>query len=184
MESWCRKTNKSSRIKGLVLHSFSVLRHLEHFGFAREVLKERLEIKTFSEAPVIVVYNPQENVLLLIRNAEMQDLTTDIKIGLDDLKMFILLFNDELKSSNLKIISLMVTDNFHEVRLECPDCINNVLSLEEFKDLPTFEKWWKEREAYFEKVSLKNITSDFIKKFSAKIAGTVPHSFTVNTYQH
>ena len=177
MESWCIKTNKSSRIKGLVLHSFSVLRHLEHFGFAREVLKERLEIKTFSEAPVIVVYNPQENALMLIRNAETQDLTTDIYIGLDDLKMFILLFNDDLKSSNLNIIPLVVTDNFHEVRLECSACINNVLSLKEFKDLPTFEKWWKERETYFEKVSLKNITPDFIKKFSAKMAGTVAATF-------
>ena len=33
MERWCRKTNKSSRIKGLVLHSFSLFKHLEHFGF-------------------------------------------------------------------------------------------------------------------------------------------------------
>ena len=113
MEHWCRKTNKSSRIKGLVLHSFSVLKHLEHFGFTREVLKERFEIKKFSEAPVIVVYNPQENVLMLIRNAKRQNLTTDIKIGLDDLKMFILLFNDKLKNSNLKLISLVVADKAH-----------------------------------------------------------------------
>ena len=149
MESWCRKTNKLSRVKGLVLHSFSVLRHLEHFGFPREVLKEKLEIETFSEAPVIVAYNPQGNVLLLIRNAERQDLTTKTKIGLDELKMFILLLNDALKNSNLKLISLVVTDKASEVRLECPDCMNNVLSLEEFKDLPTFEKWWKERETFW-----------------------------------
>ena len=182
MEHWCRKTNKSSRIKGLVLHSFSVLKHLEHFGFTREVLKERFEIKKFSEAPVIVVYNPQENVLMLIRNAKRQDLTTEIKIGLDDLKMIILLFNDKLKNSNLKLISLVVADKAHDIRLECPDCINNVLSPEEFKDLPTFEKWWKEREIYFEKVSLKSITPDFIKNFSAKITGTMAATFIYGRY--
>ena len=69
-EYWCSKTNKSSSIQGLVLHSFSLVRHLEHFGFTREALKERLKIENISEAPVIVVYNPQENVLVLIRTAE------------------------------------------------------------------------------------------------------------------
>ena len=177
MEHWCRETNKSSRIKGLVLHSFSVLKNLEHFGFTREVLKEKLKIKQFSEAPVTVVYNPRENVLLLIRNAERQDLAIDIKLGLDDLKMFIVLLNDKLRNSNLKLISLVVTDKAHEIKLECPDCKNNVLSLEEFKDLHTFENWWKERETYFGKMSVKNISPDFIKKFLAKITGTVAATF-------
>ena len=68
MERWCRKTNQLPSIKGLVLHSFSLFKHLEHFGFTREVLKERLEIKNFSEDPIIVVYNPREKVILLIRN--------------------------------------------------------------------------------------------------------------------
>ena len=77
------------------------MRHLEHFGFTRETLKERLKIENFSEAPIIVVYNPQENVLLLIRNAENQGMATDIKLGLDDLKMFILLCNEKLKDSNM-----------------------------------------------------------------------------------
>ena len=49
MEHWCRKTNKLSRMKGLVLHSFPIFRHLEHFGFTSEVLKERLEIKKFQK---------------------------------------------------------------------------------------------------------------------------------------
>ena len=49
-------------------------------------------------------------MLLLIRNAENEDLVADIKLGLDDLKMFILLFNDKLKGSNMMLISLIVTD--------------------------------------------------------------------------
>ena len=49
-------------------------------------------------------------MLLLIRNAENEDLVADIKLGLDDLKMFILLFNDKLKGSNMKLISLIVND--------------------------------------------------------------------------
>ena len=71
----------------------------------------------------------------------------------------------------------MVTDKAHGIKLECPDCKNNVLSLDEFKDLPAFENWWKERETYFEKVSIKDINPDFIKSFSAKITGTVAATF-------
>ena len=182
MERWCEKTNKSSKIKGLVLHSFSVFRHLEHFGFTREALKEKLEIKTISEAPVIVVYNPLENVVLLIRNSEKLNLTNEIKHGLDDLKMFIMLFNDKLVNSNLKLISLVVTNKAHEIKLECLDCKNNVLSQEEFKDLPTFENWWEERATYYEKREVRNNNPDFIRGFVAKITGTVAATFIYDKY--
>ena len=177
MKDWCRKTNKSSNIKGLVLHSFSVFQLLEHFGFKSEALKDSLKIEVFSKEPVIVVYNPQENVLLLIRNAENQKLTADIKHGLDDLMMFILLFHDMLPYSNLKLISLVVNNNAQDFKLKCPNCINNVITLEEFKDLPTFENWWEERGTYFEVENLENINPDFIKSFLAKITGTVAATF-------
>ena len=177
MEHWCRKTNESSNIKGLVLHSFFVFQHLVHFGFTSKALKDSLKIEVFSKEPVIVVYNPQENALLLIRNAENQELTTDIKLGLDDIKMFILSFHDNLKYSNLKLISLVVTDKAHDVKLTCPTCINNVLSMEEFKDVSAFENWFEERATYFETESLENINCNFIKSFLAKITGTVAATF-------
>ena len=183
MEHWCRKTNNSSNSKGLVLHSFSVVRHLEHFGFTREALKKSFKIEQVSEVPVIVVYNPQENVFLLIRNAESQDLATDIKFGLDDLKMFILLFNDSLKDSNMKVISLIVTDKEDDLdKLQCPDCTNNVLSLEIFKDPVIFENWWEDKSLHFERETMENINSDYINSFLAKITGTAASTFIYGKY--
>ena len=182
MEHWCRETNKSSKIKGLVLHSFSVFQHVKHFGFTRQVLKGSFEMQLFSEEPLIVVYNPQENALLLIRKAENEELTTDIKLGLDDLKMFLLLFHDKLQNSNLKLISLVVTDKDRYDKLTCRTCKNNVLTLEEFKDLRTFENWWEERATYFEIENLENINRDFIKSFLAKITGTVAATFIYGKY--
>ena len=177
MGDWCSKTNTSCSMKGLVLHSFPVFRHLEHYGFTREVLKEHLKIEEFSKAPVIIVYNPSKNMILLIRNAEKQDLAIDIKLGLYDLKMFILLFHDELKYSYVKLISIVVTDKEHTPELKCRDCINNVLSLENVKDLHLFEYWLNKRETYFEKIRVGNINVDFIKTFLAKITGTVAATF-------
>ena len=182
MEHWCRETNKSSKIKGLVLHSFSVFQHVKHFGFTRQALKGSFEMQLFSEEPLIVVYNPQENALLLIRKAENEELTTDIKLGLDDLKMFLLLFHDKLQNSNLKLISLVVTDKDRYDKLTCRTCKNNVLTLEEFKDLRTFENWWEERATYFEIENLENINRDFIKSFLAKITGTVAATFIYGKY--
>ena len=182
MEDWCRKTNKSSSIKGLVLHSFSVFRHLKHFGFTKEVLKRSLKIRAFSDEPVTIVYNPQENVLLLIRNAKNRDLKTDVKLGLDDLKMFILLCNNNLKGSNMKLISLVVTGEEHDFHSKCVNCVNNVLSLETFKDLPTFENWYENKATYFEKESVQNISANFIKVFVAKITGAVAATFIYGEY--
>ena len=177
MQEWCSKRNKLSRIKGLILHSFSVLRHLEHFGFTREILKGSFKIKEFSEKPIIVVYNPQENVLLLLRNEENQDLVTDIKLSLDDLKMFILLFSDKLKGSNMKLISLVVTDKDHNLESICPDCLNNVLPLETFKDANTFNNWCESKATYFEIGTVEKINTSFVKSFSAKITGTIAATF-------
>ena len=183
MEHWCRKTNNSSNSKGLVLHSFSVVRHLEHFGFTREALKKSFKIEQVSEVPVIVVYNPQENVFLLIRNAESQDLATDIKLGLDDLKMFILLFNDNLKHSNMKLISLVVTDKEDDLdKLQCPDCTNNVLSMDIFKDTVIFENWWEDKSLHFDRETMENINSNFINSFLAKITGTAASTFIYGKY--
>ena len=50
--------------------------------------------------------------------------------------------------------------------------MNNVLSLEEFKDLATFENWWQVRTMYFKKESAKNINPDFMKNFLAKVTGS------------
>ena len=182
MQEWCRKRNKLSKIKGLILHSFSALRHLEHFGFTREVLKGSFKIEEFSEKS-IVVYNPQEYMLLLIRNAESQDLVTDIKLGLDDLKMFILLFSDKLKGSNMKLISLVVTDKEHNLESICPDCINsNVIPLETFKDADTFNNWCEAKASYFEIGTIEKINTNFVKSFSAKITGTMAATFIYGKY--
>ena len=182
MYDWCKKTNKLCSMKGLVLHSFSIAQHLEHFGFTREALRENLQVEGFSEEPAIVVYNPQKNVLLLIRNAETQDLETETKLGFDYLKMFILLFNEKLKGSNMKLIALVVTTKENVLKLKCVNCSNNVLSLETFKDLLTFEKFWDEKTTYFGKENLDHINHDFIKIFLAKITGTVAATLIYGEY--
>ena len=72
-----------------------------------------------------------QKVLLLIRKAESKTLSNDMTLTLNDLKMFILLFHDELIGSGVKLIPLVVSDGKPKVDLE--KCLNHMLSESELK---------------------------------------------------
>ena len=175
MDSWCEDTNILSSMKGLVARSFPLTKCLELYGFTEKILRYRLHIKRFSLAPITVVYNPHENAILLVRKAESEKLATDMAISRDDLKMFILLFNHELKGSSVKIIPLVLTDGkskFDNSQLDCQQCLNHVLSEEEFK---TFPSQWKND--YFQTESKGKIKKDFCKKFLAKATSLIAATY-------
>ena len=175
MDSWCEDTNILSSMKGLVARSFPLTKCLELYGFTKEILRYRLHIKKFSVAPTTVVYNPYENAILLVRKAESEQLATDMALSLDDLKMFILLFNDELKGSGVKLIPLVLTDGkskFDNSPLDCQQCLNHMLSEEEFK---TFPSQWKDD--YFQTESKGKIKKGFCKSFLAKTTSLIAATY-------
>ena len=148
---WCNKTNSLSSIKGLVLHSFSVLKHLYLHGFTKEMLQDCFKIDNFLEEPTIAVYNPHEKVLILLHKSKnKKSLANDIKLVFDDLKLFTLLFNDVLKKSGIKLIPLVVTDEkVNPDNLDCRLCMNHVLSEEEFADTGKYNDWWVAKRKLF-----------------------------------
>ena len=111
---------------------------------------------------------PQTNVLLQIQKAENQDLSTKIKIGLDDMNTFILLLNEKLKGSNMKLV-LQQGLIEHDLKLKCCDFINNAFSPETFKNPTTFENWWENRSTHFGRETRKIINANFIDNFVARI---------------
>ena len=174
MVDWCGVRNSLSSIKGLVLHSFSILKHLHLHGFTKKMLQDCLKIDNFSEAPIIVVYNPQERALILLRNAESKNLATEIELVFNDLKLFILLFYDVLTNSGIRLIPLVITDeNVNPDNLDCHLCMNHVLSEEEFTDTDKYNYWWVEKESFFGTEYKEEINETLCKKLSAKITGVL-----------
>ena len=172
MFDWCKETNEFSNIKGLVVHSFFVLEHLFRHGFTKKMLQDCLQIENFSETPIIVVYNPGEKALLLLRKAESKKLATDIALSINDLKLFILLFHDVLANTGMKLVSLVITDQkVNPDDCDCHLCLNHVLSLQEFLDIGEFNFFWKERGGYFETEYKGEINEVLSKTISAKLAG-------------
>ena len=169
MTRWCKETNELSSVKGLVLHSFSLTRCLELYGIKEDTLRDYLHIGKFSKAPICVTYNPHQKAILLIRKAESDDLATDMALGLNDLKMFILLFNDELIGSGVKLIPLVVSDG--KPKVDCDKCLNHVLSESKFK---SFQALWKKK--YFQIKSegkfKKEFNNGFLVKATSLMAAT------------
>ena len=190
MTDWCTETNKSFVIneleethesicmKGLVLHSFPIYEYLEWYGFTEDTLHDLAKIENFKD-PIIVIYNPSKNVILLIRRANNENLATEIKISRNNLKMFIILFHDVLKESRVKVLPLVVTDgksNSYGTEFHCDLCENHVLSVEELKK---FESWRESKNSYFVMDSEVKIDEKFSKRFLAKVTG-----FTAAKYIH
>ena len=150
------------------------MKDLYGYGFIKEFKKKIkcLQIEHSSEAPIIVVFNPHERALLLVRKAKSKKLGTDIKLNFNDLKLFILLFHGVLTNSGMKIIPLVVTNKkFDQDHHDCDLCMNDVLSEEEFTEIDKFNAWWVWREIYFEIEYKGEINETLSKNILAKLTG-------------
>ena len=172
MRRWCEETNDASTgIRGLVLQSFSILKHLDWYGFNENVTKQYLQVDNISEELSTIVYNPMLRAVLLLRKGKSNKLASEIASALNYLKLFILLFHNELNNSCMKLIPLVVTDeNFHPGDGNCDLCINHVLSE---KELANVSNWLEGKEKYFEIEHRKKIEERLSEAFLAKVAGVL-----------
>ena len=173
MKHWCNTTNDSSNLKGLVIHSFSVSDYLRKFFYDElEIanLRADLDIKDFPTTPIVIVYNPSENVILLIRTSEKARLREQIEFCSHDMKMFILLFGDEVKQNGVKVISLLGSNEIANENFKCDDCENCIVSLETLESNELFQKWFHNHAAVFN-ADIDNIVETNIIKASANIIG-------------
>ena len=175
MIHWCNNTNDSRNLKGLVIHSFSVPDYLRKFFYDEleiDKLRADLDIKEFPTTPIIIVYNPSENVILLIRISEKARLREQIEFCSHDMKMFILLFGNEIKRNGVKVISLLASNEAPNRNLKCDDCQNCIVSLETLESDELFEKWFHNHAAVFN-ADIDDIVEANIIKASANIIGCI-----------
>ena len=173
VEHWCNDTNDSSDLKGLVIHSFNVseyFRKLFYDEFDREKLRKDLDIKDFPSAPIIIVYNPSKGVILLIRVSEKEELRKQIEFCSHDMKMFLLLFGDEVKRSRVKVISLLANNNTPNENLKCENCKNCIVSLETLESDELFQNWFHNHAENFS-IDTDDIDETNIIAASAKLIG-------------
>ena len=167
MNGWCKNTNETSGLKGIVVHSFDMLKYIKWF-YDKEISDGRLDIKDFPSTSVNIVYNPKENVILLIQKSTEQDEATEGKRFhfnmLVLLKMFLLLFFDELENSGVKVIPLLVSSK----NITCHDCRNFIVSDEELQSCDFLDSWWYGKSTKFGINNTEIINESKVEAFSAK----------------
>ena len=178
MSSWCKNTNVTSGLKGIFVHSFDMLKYIKWF-YDKEIL-DGLNIKGFPSISVNIVYNPNEKVILLLQKSTERDVTTDLKhfcyhiSGL--LKMFVLLFYDELENSGVKVIPILVCSIKASKRKSCHHCRSFILSDKELKSCDFLDNLWYEKLADYEinmtKVKNERKVEAFTAKFVSFLAAT------------
>ena len=179
MGSWCKKANKFSNLKGLVVYKFSVLKYLKWL-YDEETLYQYLDIKDFPQKPTIVVYNPKENIIFLIRKAKSENIEKEINNCSADLKMFMLLFWDELKDSRIKIIPLVANTSEVSEKLNCDQCTDFVVSVAGLKTPKLFETLWDKLSSHCKIVNTNEIDEIKVSVFLATLIGIAVTGFIHN----
>lgn len=108
-----------------------------------ETLQKYLDVKDAPQEPAIIVYNPKENVILLIRKTNRENIEKEMKYCNADLKMFMLLLWDELKESEIKIIPLVASTSEVNEKLNCGQCTDFVVSVAELEMPDQFTILWE-----------------------------------------
>ena len=173
VERWCKDTNDSSDLKGLVVHSYNVSQYFRILFYDEveiEELCKDLDVKEFPSTPVIIVYNPSKNVILLIRTSEKEGLRKQIEFSSHDMKMFMLLFGDEVKRSGVKVVSLLARHETANESLKCEGCKTCVISFETLQSEELFENWFHNHAENFS-INMDEIDEANIIAASAKLVG-------------
>ena len=174
MERWCTDTNQMSDLKGLIIHSFDVSVYFDkwfHDKFNKERLFKDLDIKEFPSMSIIVVYNPMENVVLLIRKSEKKGIANEIELCSSDMKLFMLLFGDELKRIGVKVISLLAKNLEADEILNCEGCEHSVVSDKILESYELFRVWWDIQVSHYKVRNTGDLNKDKTFTFSARVIG-------------
>ena len=111
----------------------------------RDDLGVKFNIEEFPSEDTIIVYNPAEKVILLIREAKDEDVENELKLCGVELKMLMMLLWNELKESGIKLIPLVVTDK----KVKCKECLHHLISRQVIEEIKSFNKWWEKKSVHY-----------------------------------
>ena len=174
LERWCFEANKMSDLKGLIIHSFDIFVYFDKWlcvKGSKERLRKDLDIKEIPSTPIVIVYNPKENVILLIRMSEKKDIRNQVELCSSDMKMFMVLFSDDLKETGVKVISLLVRNFVDKAFLNCKACEHSIIPVATLESYDSFEKYWDNQVSFYGVKNTNKIDEEKAEAFSAKFIG-------------
>ena len=169
MKSWCSRNCGKGNLKGFVINDqnselpINILENDKNGAAAERSLHE-----------TIIAYSPVEKVIFLIRKAkDNKNIQNEMKLSTNDITKFLLLYNDVLTKSGVKVINLLVTDDkVDDNQWICEFCKHQIISLESLSSPDVFQIWWEKKSRKFEiSFIYEYINRNFIFEFFAKSFG-------------
>ena len=176
LKNWCYGSNPNEgKMKGLVICGYSLDSHLEFLKFPSSFLKNccfnsNTEELNGESNKLIIAYNPAEKVIFLIRRVCTDDLENEMKLSTNDVMKFVMLHFNVLKSSGVKVINLLVKDEFDDLSLVCESCRHQVIKMKSFESSKHFQNWWEEKHEKFSiSQRYENVNRNFSEDFCAQL---------------
>ena len=175
LKKWCEVTKKKNRRGALIVQNFNLLEHFNFLNATKYISgMPRSEGKPHS---IYLVYNHSKHVILYLRTAladrkRNENLRKDIDMCRSDINLLVSLYQDELKSSGVKIVGLVITKSETQTfQLSCECCKIFVISRKIFDKLPIFLKWWEKFELWIDipETNLSEVNPETYTKFIMKI---------------
>ena len=175
LKKWCEVTKKKNRRGALIVQNFNLLEHFNFLNATKYISgMPRSEGKPHS---IYLVYNHSKHVILYLWTAladrkRNENLRKDIDMCRSDINLLVSLYQDELKSSGVKIVGLVITKSETQTfQLSCECCKIFVISRKIFDKLPIFLKWWEKFELWIDipETNLSEVNPETYTKFIMKI---------------
>ena len=173
MKQWCNDSNQEEgEIKGIVIYGFCLDSYLKFLTFPEHIFKRNFDDSGKEELKeMIIVFNPSERLIFLIRLANPENLASGMKLSTNDTMKFTLLFFDVLKNSGVRVVNLLVTDRkLDQISLKCDSCNSQVILMESLESSKSFKGWLRTKnENLSVSILQEDISEYFIRDFSAKL---------------
>ena len=128
-------------------------------------------MKKFLSTPITIVYNPTDNVILLIRKSEKESIKKQIELCSSDMKLFMALFGKELKRSDVKVISLLASNLGVNESFSCEGCKHSIIAVEILESYELFKVWWDNQVCHYKVKNTGELDKYKVEVFSANFIG-------------
>ena len=171
LEKWCCD-NKTNHKKGaLIIQNIDLSRQISYLGIEKE------ELINMEKASSYLVYNCTENVILYLQL--VKDLNTkknidkEIKHCRSNIHLLINLFRNELESSGVTIVGIILSNSeICSLKLRCDECSILVASMKTFENFDLCKSWWNEHSGWLKVDELdQNQKDKCFLSFCSKMLG-------------
>ena len=165
MKNWCEQNRKKEIMKGCVIYDYNLDSHLDFLKYPDNLYQYCTRTKDAYK--MILIWNPVEEVILLIRiaSSRTQNLEEQMKVSVHDVTKFVFIYHKFLTESGFNLINLLATNKEHENNSwMCSHYEDQIIPTKILESDTLWKDWWNNK-----KDKLRNTNVKFEKNASSHV---------------